>query len=134
MLYFLDRNETINKFIKSLDNIHTVETKINYLGTASTGTAIASLSGVAATNVTLAALGGDSLAVGGGGMALGTAIISGATLEIGLLVGGIIFNVTGSSLSNKVDEAWSQMKNAEKEIDKICAYMMALSNISNKYL
>lgn len=39
------------------------------LGTASTGTAISTLSGVAATNATLAALGG-SLAAGGGGMAL----------------------------------------------------------------
>ena len=37
------------------------------LGTASTGTAIASLSGVAATNATLAALGGGAIAAGGGG-------------------------------------------------------------------
>ncbi|MDE5881452.1 MAG: hypothetical protein K2H60_06945 [Muribaculaceae bacterium] len=39
------------------------------IGTASTGTAISTLSGVAATNATLAALGGGSLAAGGGGMA-----------------------------------------------------------------
>ncbi len=104
------------------------------IGTASTGTAIASLSGVAATNATLAALGGGSLAVGGGGMALGSAILGGATLGVGLLVGGIIFNVTGSSLSNKADEAWRQMQNAEKEIDKICTYMIDLSDISNKYI
>ncbi len=39
------------------------------LGTASTGTAISSLSGVAATNAALAAIGGGSLAAGGGGMA-----------------------------------------------------------------
>ncbi len=104
------------------------------LGTASTGTAIASLSGVAATNATLAALGGGALAAGGGGMALGTTILGAATLGVGLLVGGIIFNVTGSSLSNKADEAWDQMKRAEKEIDGICSYLTDLSNIAKKYM
>ena len=66
------------------------------LGTASTGTAIASLSGVAATNATLAALGGGALAAGGGGMALGATVLSGITLGVGLLVGGIIFNIVGN--------------------------------------
>lgn len=103
------------------------------LGTASTGTAIASLSGVAATNATLAALGGGAIAAGGGGMALGTTVLGAATLGVGLLVGGVIFSVTGSSLSNKADEAWSQMKKAEKEIDKICLYLKDLSNTALKY-
>ena len=103
------------------------------LGTASTGTAIASLSGVAATNATLAALGGGAIAAGGGGIALGTTILGAATLGVGLLVGGVIFNFTGSSLSNKADEAWDQMKRAEREIDKACAYMRKLSNTANAY-
>jgi len=103
------------------------------LGTASTGTIIASLSGVAATNATLAALGGGAIAAGGGGMALGTTILGAATLGVGLLVGGIIFNVTGSALSNKADEAWTQMKRAEKEINVICSYMEDLSGTCRKY-
>lgn len=97
------------------------------LGTASTGTAISSLSGVAATNATLAALGGGSIAAGGGGMALGTAILGGATLGVGLLVGGIIFNVTGSNLSDKADEAYNQAKRTEKEVNKIVGYFNELS-------
>ncbi len=52
------------------------------LGTASTGATIASLSGAAATNATLAALGGGAIAAGGGGMALGSAILGGATLGV----------------------------------------------------
>ncbi len=96
------------------------------LGTASTGTAIASLSGVAATNATLAALGGGAIAAGGGGMALGTTILGATTLGVGLLVGGIIFNVTGSKLSDKADEAYKQMKKAEGEINKICLYLKKL--------
>ena len=103
------------------------------LGTASTGTAIASLSGAAATNATLAALGGGALAAGGGGMALGSAILGGATLGVGLLVGGIIFNVTGKKLSEKADEAWYQMKRAEEEIDRICAYLVELGGAAIEY-
>lgn len=103
------------------------------LGTASTGTAIASLSGAAATNATLAALGGGALAAGGGGMALGTAVLGAATLGVGLLVGGVIFNITGSSLSGKADEAYSQMKRAEAEINRICKYMRELSQAATNY-
>ena len=103
------------------------------LGTASTGTAISTLSGAALTNATLAALGGGSLAVGGGGMALGSAVLSGATLGVGLLVGGIIFNITGGKLSAKADEAYSQMKEAEKNINRICTYLKNLRNVASDY-
>lgn len=104
------------------------------LGTASTGTAIASLSGAAATNATLALLGGGTLAAGGGGIAAGTAALGAATLGVGLLVGGVIFNFTGSKLSDKADEAWDQMKKAENKINKICSYLKELRETSNNYL
>lgn len=103
------------------------------LGTASTGTAISSLSGVAATNATLAALGGGSLAVGGGGIALGSAVLGTATLGVGLLVGGIIFNFTGSSLSEKADDAWEEMLEVEKKINSICKFLIDLREVSKNY-
>lgn len=103
------------------------------LGTASTGAAISSLAGAAATNATLAALGGGAIAAGGGGIALGTTILGATTLGVGLLVGGIIFNFTGTKLSDKADEAWSQMKKAERQIDRICEYLSQLDSLSNKY-
>ncbi|MFB2515998.1 hypothetical protein [Lysinibacillus sp. OTC-L20] len=103
------------------------------LGTASTGTAIASLSGVAATNATLAALGGGAIAAGGGGMALGTTILGATTLGVGLLVGGVIFSVTGGKLSDKADEAYSQMKKAEETINKACRYLEELKVTADKY-
>lgn len=53
---------------------------MSQFGVASTGTAIGSLSGVAATNATLAALGGGALSVGGGGMALGSAVLGGVVI------------------------------------------------------
>jgi hypothetical protein len=50
---------------------------ISAWGTASTGTAIATLSGAAATNASLALNGGGTLAAGGGGAALGTIFLTG---------------------------------------------------------
>ena len=47
---------------------------VGTLGAASTGTAIGTLSGAAATNAALAWFGGGSLAVGGAGIAGGTAV------------------------------------------------------------
>lgn len=103
------------------------------LGTASTGTAIATLSGVAATNATLAALGGGALAAGGGGMALGSTILGAATLGAGIMVGGIIFNIVGSSLSDKADEAFAQVQKERKEVNRICDYLLELDQTAQKY-
>lgn len=55
---------------------------------ASTGTAISSLSGAAATNAVLTWLGGGAVAAGGGGVAAGTAVLGAitATATVGLAV------------------------------------------------
>ncbi len=103
------------------------------LGTASTGTAIASLTGVAATNATLAALGGGSIATGGAGVVGGTAVLGAATLGVGLMIGGVIFSLVGSKMSSKADEAISQAQKAEKEIYKICHYLKSLNETAQKY-
>lgn len=50
---------------------------VGALGSASTGASIIGLSGAAATNATLAWLGGGAVAAGGGGMAVGTAVLAG---------------------------------------------------------
>lgn len=102
-------------------------------GVASTGTAISSLSGAAATNATLAAIGGGSLASGGGGMALGSAILGGATLGAGLLVGGAIMNLTGSKLSDQADEAYRQASRTEEQVDKIVSYLKELTDVAESF-
>ena len=98
------------------------------LGTASTGATIASLSGAAATNATLAALGGGAIAAGGGGIALGTAMLGATTAGVAILIGGIIFSLSGKKLSDKADEAWKQVEQEEIEINKLCAYLEKLHN------
>ena len=71
---------------------------VGLLGAASTGTAISGLSGVAATNATLAWLGGGSLATGGLGIAGGTAVLGGIVAAPVLLVGGLM-------LASRAEEA-----------------------------
>lgn len=103
------------------------------LGTASTGTAIASLSGAAATNATLAALGGGSIAIGGGGIALGTTMLGFTTLGMGLLIGGIIFNLAGIHLSEQADKAINQIRQAKKSVNQISQYLVDLSDAASKF-
>lgn len=75
--------------------------------TASTGTAIASLHGVAATNATLAWFGGGSLAAGGAGMAGGAAVLGGIVAGPALLCMGIIVgSKAGKNLENARSNAY----------------------------
>jgi len=71
-------------------------------GTASTGTAISSLSGGAATNAALAWIGGGTLATGGGGMSAGTAFLAMAG-PIGWSIAGVtIFASVALFAKNKM--------------------------------
>ena len=72
------------------------------LACASTGTAIASLSGAAATNATLAFFGGGSLAAGGLGMAGGAVILGGLVAGPALLAMGF---VAGAAARKILDQA-----------------------------
>ena len=63
-------------------------------GTASTGTAISTLSGAAATNAALAWLGGGTLAAGGGGTAAGTALLA--------MAGPIGWSIAGATLLSSI--------------------------------
>lgn len=103
-------------------------------GTASTGTAISTLSGAAATNAALAWLGGGSLAVSGGGMAAGNALlalagpvgwtIAGATLLSSIL----IFTSKKTKLNKQKNEEIQAIKdNTErvKEMDRKIAALLA---------
>lgn len=60
------------------------------LASASTGTAIATLSGAAATNATLAFFGGGSIAAGGLGIAGGTAVLGGLVAAPALVILGVV--------------------------------------------
>jgi len=73
------------------------------LASAGTGTAISTLSGAAATNATLAWLGGGTLAAGGAGVAGGLMVLGG-------LVAGPALAVFGLVVGNKAEQALSDAK------------------------
>lgn len=98
---------------------------VGLLGTASTGTAISSLAGAAATNATLAWFGGGSLAAGGLGMAGGMAVIG------GLVLGPAVF-ATGWFIDSKGDEALEQASKAEREVDSAVNKMNKIIDFSQK--
>ncbi|MDY4161106.1 MAG: hypothetical protein SOX94_06325 [Prevotella sp.] len=81
---------------------------------ASTGTAISSLSGAAATNATLAWLGGGSLAAGGGGMAAGAAVLSGITYAsmgvVALASAGLMANAIYSKKYTEATKYWEKVR------------------------
>lgn len=84
-------------------------------GTASTGTAISSLSGAAATNAALAWLGGGALSAGGAGMAGGSALLALAgPIGWGIAGGGAVISVFALSKKNK--ETADKAAKEEREI------------------
>ncbi len=86
-------------------------------GAASTGTAIASLSGAAATNATLAFFGGGSLAAGGLGVAGGTAVLGGIVAAPALAVLGVVMAAKGSANKDKAYSNLAQAKDFAAEMD-----------------
>ncbi len=80
-------------------------------GAASTGTAIASLSGAAATNATLAFLGGGALAAGGLGMAGGAAVLGGLVAAPVIAVMGFVM---GAKASANNDKAYANLAKARE--------------------
>ncbi|QZA82252.1 hypothetical protein [Deefgea piscis] len=82
------------------------------VGTASTGTAISTLSGVAASNATLAWLGGGAASAGGLGVAGGTAVLGGiAVLPVALVA--MYFG------QNKAKQKLNEARNIRDEIEVV---------------
>lgn len=100
---------------------------------ATTGTAIATLSGAAATNATLAFLGGGALSVGGLGIAGGTAVLGGLVAGPALAVLGF---VVGAKASANKDAAYSNLAKArefEEEVETIQVLCKAIRMRANMF-
>ena len=81
---------------------------IALFGTASTGTAISSLSGAAFTNALLASLGGGAVSAGGAGIAGGMIVLGSLITVPAVLVGGNI-------AIKKINEKYTEAKRAEMD-------------------
>ncbi len=97
--------------------------------TASTGTAIATLSGAAATNATLAFFGGGAIAAGGLGMAGGMVVLGGLVAGPALLVMGLI---TGAKSQEKLENALANKAQSDEIVESLKAASMQCSAIRRR--
>lgn len=98
-----------------------VMSAVGAYATASTGTAISSLHGVAATNATLAWLGGGSIASGHGGVAAGTIVLGGlqaaATGAVALVFAGLLASSHYSNKLTKVEKKAAEIATEVKQME-----------------
>lgn len=116
--------------------------------TASTGTAISTLSGVAAKSATLAWFGGGSLAAGGLGVAGGTAVLGGITVAPALAVGSTVYankarevlaeakcnHARNKSAAKEMRNAAKEVKGITKEAVQLCELLVRLDECSSEVL
>ncbi|BDA80179.1 hypothetical protein LPTSP3_g31090 [Leptospira kobayashii] len=91
---------------------------VGNFGVASTGTAIGSLSGIAATNAILAWFGGGSIAAGGGGMLIGSFVVGGIIAVPTIAITGIFQHLSANKKIIKIKESELQVIKNIKDIKK----------------
>jgi hypothetical protein len=99
---------------------------VGNLAAASTGTAIAALSGVAAQNAALAWLGGGTLAAGGGGMAMGTVVLGGFIAGPAILMSSFFVHAKAAKVETAVEQNCCEMDRAEASMQGHIAYLDAV--------
>lgn len=100
------------------------------LAASGTGTAISSLGGVAATNATLAWLGGGTLASGGLGVAGGAMVLGTLAAGPALLIFG---SVLGAQASKRLNDAKSNLELAEayqKQTEMVCTKLDGITDLT----
>lgn len=100
------------------------------LATASTGTAISSLGGVAATNATLAWLGGGSLAAGGYGMAGGMMVLGGIVAGPALAIFGHVLGNKGEEALNNARSNLEQARTIRDEAELMAGKLKAIGTVT----
>ncbi|MFS8150125.1 hypothetical protein [Vreelandella titanicae] len=100
------------------------------LATASTGTAISSLGGVAATNATLAWLGGGSLAAGGYGMAGGMMVLGGVVAGPALAIFGHVMGNKGEEALNTANTNMEQARTISDEASLISSKLVTIEEVT----
>lgn len=106
------------------------------VGSASTGTAIAGLSGVAAINAALALIGGGTLAAGGAGVAGGAALLAGIVAAPALLltVGGLVWMVRRNrkqqlELLEKLNEAEDKLDSTRRGLEACTDFLPRAASV-----
>ena len=103
------------------------------IGSASTGTAIATLTGAAKTNATLAWFGGGAKAAGGFGMAAGKLVLAGVVVAPILAVAAVIAGVKGKERLEEAKKIYADVENAVAKMDTITTGMLGIEKMSDNY-
>jgi hypothetical protein len=112
-----------------------VTSMVTAFATASTGTAISSLSGAAASNAVLAWLGGGAVAAGGGGMAVGATVMAAltATATAGLAVIAV-GTLASAFYSRKYTEATKHLAEVQEWVAQTEASWTVMAGIKQRVL
>lgn len=102
------------------------------LGAASTGTAISTLSGAAATNATLAWLGGGSLAAGGYGIAGGTMVLGAVAAGPAILIAGWYMGTKAEKNLDNATANIAQAKVFKADVDSTITALMGISKLATQ--
>ena len=102
-------------------------------GTASTGTAIATLSGVAKTNALLAWFGGGAKAAGGLGMAAGGVVLAGIVVAPLIGVAALIANAKGKERLAEANKVHAEAIEAKEKLLTVTAGLKSISWLSDSY-
>lgn len=100
---------------------------------ASTGTAIAALSGAAKTNATLAWFGGGAKAAGGLGMAAGKLVLAGVVVAPIVAVAALIAGAKGKEKLAEAKKINSEAENASSQMEVMTTGMIGISKMSENY-
>jgi len=102
-------------------------------GNASTGTAIATLSGAAKTNATLAWFGGGSKAVGGLGMIGGKIVLAGIVLAPVVALAAVIAGAKGKEKLAEAKKINAEAKEAMSQMNTMTTGMEGIAKMSDNY-
>lgn len=100
---------------------------------ASTGTAISTLAGAAATNATLAWFGGGSVAVGGLGMAGGMAVLGGIVAGPVLAIGGLMMAAKAREKLANARIYKGETEKAVKEMEHAMNVLDSITEVAQKF-
>ncbi|MBR1904647.1 MAG: hypothetical protein IJ824_05695 [Alphaproteobacteria bacterium] len=101
-------------------------------GVASTGTAIAGLSGAAATNATLAWLGGGALSAGGAGMFGGAMVLGGLVAAPALVITGLFMGAKADKALSDAHTNKDKARMYDQQVTNECTAMSAIGTRANQ--
>ncbi len=152
---FLGKNETANELMVNMQNAtynanEILKAGVLSVGTgalvgiatyggvamfanASTGTAIAALSGAAKTNATLAWLGGGPKALGGRGIAGGKVVLGGVVIGAIAVVGGLIAGAKGKAKLAEAKKVHAEAEAAVSKMNVVITGMEGIEQVSDNY-